>query len=62
MAVSNTAIGVLMATINSSILLIALPDVFRGIGIDLLVAYNPGYLLWLILGFLVGTAVSSPGR
>ena len=31
-ALSNTTLGVLMATINQSIVLIALPDIFRGIG------------------------------
>jgi len=34
-----------------------LPDIFRGIGIDPLAPGNTGYLLWLILGFLVVTAV-----
>ena len=33
-ALSNTSLGMLMATINASILLIALPDIFRGIHID----------------------------
>jgi len=46
-----------MATINSSILLIALPDIFRGIGIDPLAPGNTSYLLWLILGFMVVMAV-----
>jgi MFS family permease len=54
---SNTTIGVLLATINSSILLIALPDIFRGIHIDPLAAGNSNYLLWMILSFLVVTAV-----
>src|SRR6201986_1691420 len=56
-ALSNTTLGMLMATINASILLIALPDIFRGIGIDPLAPGNTSYLLWLILGFLVVTAV-----
>ena len=47
----------LVATINSSILLIALPDIFRGIGVDPLAPGNTSYLLWLILGFLVVMAV-----
>ena len=47
----------LIATINASILLIALPDIFRGIGIDPLAPGNTSYLLWLILGFLVVMAV-----
>jgi MFS family permease len=56
-ALSNTTLGVLMATINSSIMLIALPDIFKGIRLDPLQPGNVSYLLWLILGFLVVTAV-----
>src|SRR4051795_11023058 len=56
-ALSNTTLGVLMATVNASILLIALPDIFRGIHIDPLAPGNTNYLLWMILGFLVVTAV-----
>ncbi|MGA3351917.1 MAG: MFS transporter [Acidimicrobiales bacterium] len=47
----------LMATINSSITLIALPDIFRGIGVDPLAPGDVGYLLWMLMGFLVVTAV-----
>ncbi len=54
---SNTTLGVLMATINMSILLIALPDIFRGIGINPLTPSNTGLLLWLIMGYMVVTAV-----
>ncbi|MGZ4431423.1 MAG: MFS transporter [Gaiellales bacterium] len=56
-ALSNTTIGILMATINSSIVLIALPDIFRGIRLDPLRPENSSYLLWMIMGFLVATAV-----
>jgi MFS family permease len=56
-ALSNTTLGMLVAMINSSILLIALPDIFRGIGVDPLRPENTSYLLWLILGFLVVMAV-----
>jgi MFS family permease len=56
-ALSNTTLGMLMATINASILLIALPDIFRGIGIDPLAPGNTSYLLWLILSFMVVMAV-----
>ena len=56
-ALSNTTLGTLLAMINSSILLIALPDIFRGIGIDPLKPGNTSYLLWLLLGFLVVLAV-----
>ncbi len=56
-ALSNTTLGVLMATINSSIMLIALPDIFRGIGIDPLQPGNTTILLWMMMGFLVVTGV-----
>src|SRR5881628_1397498 len=48
---SNTTLGVLMATINSSILLISLPAIFRGIAINPLGQGNVSYLLWMIMGF-----------
>lgn len=56
-ALSNTTLGMLMATINSSIVLIALPDIFRGIHINPLESSNTSYLLWMMMGFLVVTAV-----
>jgi hypothetical protein len=56
-ALSNTTPGLLVAMINSWILLIALPDIFRGIGVNPLDPGNTSYLLWLILGFLVIMAV-----
>ena len=49
-ALTNTTLGVFMATINSSIILISLPAIFRGIGINPLSAGNVGYLLWLLPG------------
>ena len=52
-----STLGMLMATIDGSITLIALPDIFRGIGIDPLEPGNSFYLLWMILGFLVVTSV-----
>jgi EmrB/QacA subfamily drug resistance transporter len=57
LALSNTTLGLLIATINSSIVLIAMPDIFKGIGVDPLDAGNTSYLLWLMMGFLVVTAV-----
>jgi MFS family permease len=47
----------LMATINQSIVLIALPDIFRGIGLNPLSPGNTSYLLWMFMGFLVVSAV-----
>jgi len=56
-ALSNTTLGVLLATINQSILLIALPDIFRGVGVNPLAPGNTSLLLWLIMGYMVVTAV-----
>ena len=57
MALFISTLGMLMATIDGSIVLISLPNIFRGIGIDPLEAGNTFYLLWMILGFLVVTSV-----
>jgi MFS family permease len=56
-ALSNTTLGTLLATINSSIVLISLPAIFRGIGLNPLAPGNVGYLLWMLMGYLVVTAV-----
>lgn len=56
-ALSNTTLGVLMVMINQSIVLIALPDIFRGIHLDPLDSANTSYLLWMLMGFMVVTAV-----
>jgi EmrB/QacA subfamily drug resistance transporter len=56
-ALSNTTLGMLMATINSSIVIISLPAIFRGIHLDPLEAGNVSYLLWIIMSFLVVSAV-----
>lgn len=56
-ALSNTTLGMLIATINSSIVLIALPDIFKGIHLNPLEPGNTSYLLWMMMGFLVVTAV-----
>ena len=56
-ALSNTTIGMLIVTINSSIVIISLPAIFRGIHLDPLGLGNVSYLLWMIMGFLVVSAV-----
>ncbi len=57
-ALSNTTLGALLASINSSIVLISLPAIFRGIGLNPLAPGNVGYLLWMLMGgYLVATAV-----
>jgi MFS family permease len=55
-ALSNTTLGALLATINGSILLISLPAIFNGIGISPLSPQETNYFLWLLLGYLVITA------
>jgi len=56
-ALSNTTLGMLMATINGSIVLISLPAIFKGIKLDPLQPGNVSYLLWLLMGFILVTAV-----
>src|SRR3989440_11011207 len=56
-ALGNTTLAVLLATLDASITLIAMPDIFRGIHLDPLVPSNSFYLLWMILGYLVVTSV-----
>jgi MFS family permease len=56
-ALINTTLGVLVVTINSSIVIISLPAIFRGIKLDPLQPANVSYLLWILLGFLVVTSV-----
>jgi MFS family permease len=50
-------VGVVLATIDSSIMLIAMPDIFRGIKLDPLIPGNSFFLLWMILSFLVVSSV-----
>jgi MFS family permease len=56
-ALSNTTLAVLLATLDASITLIAMPDIFRGIHLDPLVPSNSFFLLWMILGYLVVSSV-----
>ncbi|MFC1430447.1 MFS transporter [Streptacidiphilus sp. N1-3] len=56
-ALSNTTLGMLMVMINQSIVLIALPDIFKGIKLNPLDPHNTSYLLWMMMGFMVVTAV-----
>ena len=49
-ALSNTTLGVFMASLDSSIVLISLPAIFRGIHLDPLQPANIGYLLWMLMG------------
>ncbi|HSY15499.1 MAG TPA: MFS transporter [Jatrophihabitantaceae bacterium] len=56
-ALSITTVGILAATLNSSILLISLPAIFNGLGLDPLAPSNISLLLWMLMGYLLVTAV-----
>src|SRR5690349_24635437 len=56
-ALSNTTIGTLIATVNATSILIAMPVIFRGININPLDPANFSYLLWLLMGYMVVSAV-----
>jgi len=56
-ALSNTTMGVLISSVDASIVIISLPAIFRGIGLDPLSPGNIGFLLWMILGYTLVTAV-----
>ena len=56
-ALSNTTLGMLMATINASIVIISLPAIFKGIHLNPLEPANVSYLLWILMGYMLVTAV-----
>ena len=57
LTLSNTTLGVLMVMVNSSIILIALPDIFRGVKLNPLTPSHTDLFLWLLMGYMVATAV-----
>jgi MFS family permease len=57
LVLSNTTLAVLLATLDGSIVIIAMPDIFRGIHLDPLQSGNSFYLLWMILGYLIVSSV-----
>jgi MFS family permease len=56
-ALANTTAGMFMATLDGSIVIIALPAIFRGIHLDPLAPGNISYLLWMIMGYRLVQAV-----
>lgn len=54
-ALTNATLGVLMAGINTSIVLIALPAIFRGLGVNPRAPGNTSLLLWILMSYMVGT-------
>ncbi|MGA2642113.1 MAG: MFS transporter [Spirochaetia bacterium] len=63
-ALSNTTLGTLMASINNNIVLISLPSIFKGLGINPLAPNEATYLLWILMGYsvIVATLLVSFGR
>jgi MFS family permease len=56
-ALSNTTMAVFMSALDGSIVIIALPAIFRGINLDPLAPGNISYLLWMIMGYRLVQAV-----
>jgi MFS family permease len=56
-ALANTTAGVFMSGLDGSIVIIALPAIFRGIHLDPLGPGNIAYLLWMIMGYRLVQAV-----
>ena len=56
-ALSNTTAAVFMSQLDGSIVIIALPAIFRGIHLDPLAPGNVAYLLWMIMGYRLIQAV-----
>ena len=56
-ALSNTTAAVFMSALDGSIVIIALPAIFRGIHLDPLAPGNISYLLWMIMGYRLVQAV-----
>ena len=57
-ALTNTTAAMFMSALDGSIVLIALPAIFRGVHLDPLAAGNISYLLWMIMGYRLVQAVS----
>jgi len=53
LVLSNTTIGTVLATLNATSLMIALPVIFRGIRLDPLQSGNFPYLLWIMMGYML---------
>ncbi|MFZ0667178.1 MAG: MFS transporter [Acidimicrobiales bacterium] len=56
-ALANTTAAVFMSQLDGSIVIIALPAIFRGIRLDPLGPGNVVYLLWMIMGYRLIQAV-----
>jgi MFS family permease len=56
-ALANTTLGLFIAALDGSIVLISLPAIFTGIGINPLAPAEIDYLLWTLMGYLAATAM-----
>jgi MFS family permease len=57
-ALSNTTLGATMATIDGSVLVISLPAIFRGMGVNPLDPGNAALLLWMLLGYTIVSSIT----
>ncbi|MGC9115402.1 MAG: hypothetical protein ACP5HH_05310 [Fervidicoccaceae archaeon] len=61
---TNTTLGVIMSSMNMNILMISLPAIFRGLGIDPFAPGEFAYLLWVLMGYsmVLATVLVTFGR
>jgi len=55
-ALSNTTLGMLLASIDSTIILISMPEIFKGMHLNPLAADGTAYMMWMIMGYMMVTA------
>jgi EmrB/QacA subfamily drug resistance transporter len=58
MALSNTTLGGFMAFLNQTIVLISLPVIFRGLGVDPIGSGQTSLLLWILMSYNVASTIS----
>jgi MFS family permease len=56
-ALSNTTLAMLLGFVNMTSVLLALPVIFRGLGVNPLAPDSFNYLLWLLMGYTLVSAV-----
>ncbi len=61
---SNTTLGALLASLDGTIVLISLPVIFQGLGVDPFLPSSFPLLIWMLLGYgvVTGTLLVSMGR
>jgi MFS family permease len=57
LVLSNTTIGVLLSSMAGTGMMLALPKIFRGIDLNPLASGSSSYLLWIMMGYVLVSAV-----